>query len=248
MSIDAAVAVSGWLIVLCRVGACLSLLPGYSAGRIPVPVRIALAVFLSLLLAPLQDSALPLAATTSVLTLAHLIVTELLKGAALGLLLRVGFMALEFAAGCVSQLIGLQPMAGLAIDDREAGSPLGTLLSMTAIMLIFASGLHLKFIEALALSFASWPVTTDFDSRLVLRALVDHLGEASVVMLRIASPFIGLSIAMNLLLTVAGRMVPNVPTYFVVQPLVLLLGLVLLWGSAPDVVELVAHQLNEGMR
>src|SRR5690606_33065095 len=86
------------LIVFCRVGACFIVLPGISSQRIPMQLRLFISLAVALAITPfVNDLVRPAAAATSSDILA-MIVTETLAGLFLGYLVRIFFMALEFAA------------------------------------------------------------------------------------------------------------------------------------------------------
>ena len=86
MNDDASVAVLAAFVVFSRIGACLLLMPGFSSPRVPVQVRLYIAVAVSLALTPLQfDIVRPLLADGQPLHLLRLMGSEMFTGAAIGI-------------------------------------------------------------------------------------------------------------------------------------------------------------------
>ena len=95
MNDAASVSVLAAFVVFSRVGACLLLMPGFSSPRIPVQVRLFIAVAVALALTPLQIEAIrPIVADGQPMHLLRLMGSELFIGAAIGLFGRVFFTAL----------------------------------------------------------------------------------------------------------------------------------------------------------
>ena len=83
-------------VVFSRVGACLMLMPGFSSPRLPVQVRLFIAIALSLALTPLvSDELRRLLGDAAPLRFLRLVASELLIGATIGLMGRFFFIALE---------------------------------------------------------------------------------------------------------------------------------------------------------
>ena len=78
-----------------------------------------------------------------------MIIKETLVGAAIGLMARFFFLALQFAATAISNFIGLAGIPGVPLEEGDTGSPLATLVSSAAVMLVFAMGLHIELLTAI---------------------------------------------------------------------------------------------------
>ena len=111
-------AVIAAFLAFCRVGSCFMLMPGLSSARVPMQVRLFVAVAVTgALLATLWDAILPHVSREPAL-LAPLIVSEILTGAMLGLLARFYMMALQF----MGSAIALRPGDGMT-QRRRHGRP-----------------------------------------------------------------------------------------------------------------------------
>ena len=216
-------------VVFSRIGACLMIMPGFSSPRVPVQVRLFIAIAVSLALTPLQlDLVRPLIADGEPVTLLRLMGSELLVGSAIGLLGRVFFIALEFIGVGVAMSVGLSANIGAPIDDNEPLPALTTLLTLAATALMFLTDLHLEVFKALEASYTSLPITGGFAPQFVLGQLASKTNEAFLLGLRIGSPFLIFSLVINVTLGFIGRLVPGIQSFFLSAPFLLLGGLLLL--------------------
>ena len=79
-------AVLAAFVVFSRIGACLLVMPGFSSPRVPVQVRLFIALAVSLALTPLQFAAVrPLVDDGTPVRLLRVMGSELLVGGAIGL-------------------------------------------------------------------------------------------------------------------------------------------------------------------
>ena len=82
----------------CRIGGCFLFAPGFSSPRVPVHVRLFAAMGLTAALAPLiQQELLSVLSVTPREQQVYMIFGETLIGAAIGLMARFFFLALQFA-------------------------------------------------------------------------------------------------------------------------------------------------------
>ena len=100
-------------LAFCRIGGCLMLMPGFSSSRVPVHVRLFIAVAVTLALAPLLlpvlRAALPKIPPDAMIAL---LVSETVIGILIGVMGRLFFLALQFMATAAAMYIGLGTMPG----------------------------------------------------------------------------------------------------------------------------------------
>ncbi|MDX7950359.1 flagellar biosynthetic protein FliR [Lichenihabitans sp. Uapishka_5] len=226
-------------LIFCRVGACLLLMPGYSSSRIPIQVRLFVAVSLSLTLAPLSFDTLQ-GAIQSVTPLGLLRVfgSELLIGITIGLMGRFFFIALEAIGMAVAMSIGITQNLGVPINEDEPLPAVTTLITLSATLMIFLTDQHLEVLRAIAASYGSLPVSDGFTAQFALNQLGGKATLAFTLALRLGTPFLILALVMNFGIGLASRLVPNVQTFFLASPIVLMLGLVLLYLTMPTLLRL----------
>jgi hypothetical protein len=107
-------------LAFCRIGACFMLMPGLASIRVPMQVRLYIAVAVSAaLLAHLWDAIIP-HVNNDASRLFTLIGSEVLIGAMIGLVARFYLLAAQFIASAVAMVSGFNAMAGVAIDSVPA--------------------------------------------------------------------------------------------------------------------------------
>ncbi len=225
-------------VVFSRVGACLMLMPGFSSPRIPVQVRLFIALAVSLALTPMQaDELRPLAAGAPIAFL-RLMVSELLIGATIGLLGRFFFIALETIGMAISMAIGLSSNIGAPIDEGEPLPAVATLLTLAATAMLFITNQHFEIFKALAASYTALPPSDGFSSRFAMTQMADTAARAFTLALRVGSPFLIFSVILNLAVGLTNRLVPTVQIFFLATPFLALGGLLLLYAAIRPMLEL----------
>jgi flagellar biosynthetic protein FliR len=219
-------------VVFARVGGCLMLMPGFSSDRIPVQVRLFIAIALSLAVTPLvYDAVVKLVADGQPVTLLRVMVLEMMTGVTIGVMGRVFFVALETIGMAVSMSIGLSQNIGAPIDEDQPLPALTTLLTLGATALLFFTDLHLEILKAIAASYRMLPPGAGFSTQFALAQVSDKTAQAFMIALRLGSPFLIFSIVVNLAIGLTNRLVPAVQIFFISQPFLLLGGLLLLYFS-----------------
>ena len=214
-----------------RVGACLMVMPGLGGARVAMRARLALAFALAAALAPLVPAAaMPDAAPSLLLALGG----EMAVGGALGLLARAHYAALRFAGSVAAASIGFQPLGGVAVEGAEADGALTALLSLAALMVLFAADAHHLVMRALIDTFEAWPPGRGLAPRAGLTGVTDALVAAWRTALSLAAPFLVYGLVVQLSLGLVNKLAPAVPLYFVGLPLLIGGGLILLALAAPE--------------
>lgn len=239
----------GIFLIFCRVGGCLLIAPGFSSNRIPLHVRLFIALTTSLALAPvlLEKVRGEVTALVPAEMLAS-IGSELLTGLLIGLLGRVYFLALQTMLNAVAMALGLGGMPGAPIDESEPLPPISSFIMMTATAILFLSDLHWELYRGLVASYARLPMGEGFGVRLSLTQLVDQVGVAFVLALRISSPFILYSVIVNLAVGLTNKLTPQLPVYFLATPFVMVGGLLIMYFAANDYVLLFMDAFSTWLR
>jgi flagellar biosynthesis protein FliR len=217
-------------LAFCRIGGCLMLMPGFASSRVPVNVRLFIAIAVTLALSPLivppLQTSLPQLQTP---TMVALLISETIIGALIGVMGRMFFLALQFMAAAAAMYIGLGNSADAPIEDSEPLPAFATLITLTATLLFFLTDQHWEVLRALLASYVALPVTEPFAIDFSLAKLTDAASSAFLLALQISSPFIVYTIIVNLMVGIANKLVPQIPIYFISVPIVLAGGFLLLY-------------------
>ncbi|MGD9913163.1 MAG: flagellar biosynthetic protein FliR [Rhizobiaceae bacterium] len=245
MNVTLDTAVLAAFVAFCRVGGCFLMMPGLSSVRIPVMVRLFVAVAATFaLLLHMWDQIVP-AVDRRPAVLLPMIASELLIGVLIGLLTRVYILALQFIASAIAMMIGYGGMLGGAVEDSEPQAPLASIISFSALLLLFVFDFHHEIVRALVNSYKVAPVSGIFNVQTALVDLTDGLSEAFFIMLRLGSPFLAYAIIVNLAIGFINKLTPQIPVYFISLPFVLAGGLLIMYLAIPVMLGLIADGFVE---
>lgn len=218
-----------WVLVLLRTGAFFLGIPLFAGKLIPVRVRMAFGLILSLLVNPIVPADISLAKHFAGAIL--LAMNEVCVGLMLAMMVRMVFFAVELAGFLISYEIGL--MASNSVNPL-LGSTDATLTSLFyyfSLLIFFVAGVHLDVMRGFVLSFEILPI-----GEFLLRAnpmveYVREVGNVFVLGVLMAAPFIALNFIVNISFAVLGKAVPKMNVFITSFAVRIMAGLVLLVSS-----------------
>ncbi len=229
------------MLIFCRAGGMLTILPIFSAQTVPVAVRLALALMLGWLVFGLIPTvgAPPGNFILFVLAIAHEIVVGLLMGMAV----RLVFYALEMAGQIMATEIGLIMSSSLDPITQGSSSPVTMALSYLGAVIFFASGAHHAVLFAFVRSFELVPAAAgNFDPH-VVDLVVRESGKIFLVAVQMSAPLIAINFLVNFSLAILSRAAPSINAFVLSMPIQIIAGLALL-GTG---LGLTAHYLLSGL-
>ena len=218
-----------WVLVLLRTGAFFLGIPLFAGKLIPVRIRMAFGLMLSLLTSPYIPADLEL--STHYVGVIVLAMNEVCIGLLLAMMVRMVFFAVELAGYLISYEIGL--MASNSINPLlgSTDATLSSLFYYFSLVIFFIFGIHHEVIKAFTLSFELLPIGTFF---LQANPMVEYVTEVSnvfVLGVLMAAPFIALNFIVNISFAVLGKAVPKMNVFITSFSVRILAGLVLLVSS-----------------
>src|SRR3954451_10200163 len=130
-----------FMLVFARVGAMVMLLPGFGESNIPVRIKLAIALLLTLLILPLHRAAYQVD-MQSVAPLVVLMLHEIVIGVVLGATARVTLSALQVAGAVIAQQMGLGFVTLVGPTQGQQGVRVGNFLTILGVTLLFATDSH----------------------------------------------------------------------------------------------------------
>ena len=216
-----------FMLVVCRSGAAVMLLPALGESDPPVMVRAGIALAIAILLLPVVSPLLP-KEPASFIGLAGMVAGEILAGGLLGWLARLIALALAGAGQLISLMTGqssvLQPDPLLGAQSAVVGR----LFNLAAPVVILISGLYAMPLRALAASYGVLPAGAAWPSGDLAEVAVRAVSGSFDLALRLAAPFVLMSMLWQAGLGLLARLVPQIQVYFAALPGQLLGGLLLL--------------------
>jgi len=222
----------GFAMVLTRISAFFLVVPVFGWETIPMTIKVAAAVLLSIffsLTSPLAVSAEQASAVQAMLLLGG----EATYGLALGAIASVLFTSVKLSGRIVEDQMGLTMAEIIDPLTQEQSQPLATLLEMIFVVAFLAANGHHLLIKVIHHSYELFPpgkIPT-------MAALAGNMLEATsmilIVGLRLAAPILAAMLVLLVALAILARIVPEMDIFFISFPLRIVLGLVMLVVCVP---------------
>ena len=212
-----------FMLVFARVGAMVMLLPGLGESNIPVRIKLAIALVLTLVILPLHRQAYQID-MQSMVPLVVMMIHELIVGIVLGATARVTLSALQVGGSVIAQQMGLGFVTSVDPTQGQQGLLVGNFLTMLGITLLFATDSHYLVIAALNDSYAIFSPGEMIPSGDVAALATRAFSAAFRIGMQLSAPFLVFGLVFNIGLGVLARLMPQMQVYFVGVPLSILAG------------------------
>jgi flagellar biosynthetic protein FliR len=221
-----------YVLVFSRIGATISLLPGFGETYVSPRIRLLLALTITVLLTPVLIDVLP-KMPASPISLLLLIGGEMLIGLFIGLVARILVSALATGGAMLAFLTGLANALLFNPMLSGQGALPSIFLSVLGLLLIFVTDTHHLMLMALLDGYMMFkpgivPAFGDFADTLA-RLLADSFR----VGLQIAMPFIMFGIVFYTGMGLLARLMAQLPIFFVALPAQIMLGLFVMLVTFP---------------
>jgi flagellar biosynthesis protein FliR len=225
-------------LAFCRIGACFMLMPGLSSARVPVQVRLFVAVAATGgLLAFLWNSIFPFVDPRPQI-LVPMIVSELLVGGLIGAMTRLYMEALRFIGSAIAMLVGFGGSGGPAIEEPEPQAALAAIISFSALLMLFVFDFDHQIVRALVASYTVAPVNVFFNPQAALVDVTDTVSDTFFLVIRLGSPFVAYAILVNLTIGFVNKLTPQIPIYFISQPFIIAGGMIIFYFAVGTMLSL----------
>ncbi len=244
LSVDSA-RLAGWVAAFLwpfvRILALVGSAPVLGDPAVPRPLKVAIAVLLTVLLAPAVGPAagVPLVSPAG----GWILVQQVLIGVAMGFSMRLVFAAVQAAGEIVGLQMGLSFASFFDASTGGASTVVARLFYMLAALVFLTSDAHLLLVAALARSFELLPIADAPLSGGGWMLLVRSAGGIFASGLLLALPLVTALLTLNLALGILNRASPQFSIFSVGFPLTLLAGIALLGVLVPRLAAFLAPRL-----
>ena len=217
--------ITAFLLILLRVGIFINLFPVFGGRQLPLQFRAGFAVFMALLLTPtvnleIVENHIPM-----------IIVREIFIGIAMGLTVRFVFLAVNMAGTFISQTIGMS-IATTFNPEMGQSTLIAEAYGIMAMLIFFTMDAHHDLIFIFVKSFELLPVGQLKVEAMILQVLSMGTG-LFVLGLKIAAPVMVGILVTYLLSGFLYKVAPQMNIFFVIMPLNIFLGFLLIILSIP---------------
>jgi len=216
--------------IVVRVSAIATFAPGIGERAVPVRVRLAVVIALSIILTPMMSDKPALIVDTPA-DLVRIMSAEALCGLVLGFAVRTVVFILQIAGSITAQHLSLSQLFGAGVGfDNE--SPFATILIMGGIAAAAGAGLHFHLARAVLQAYDVLPIGQFPGAAEAAEWSSQRAGAAFMHALALASPFVLLGFTYSLALAASARAMPQLMAAFVGAPAITLAGLALFAATA----------------
>lgn len=231
------------LLIFLRIFSAFVSAPIFNNKAIPVLAKIFLAFVIAYIIFLVRDNS----AVKVELGLFWLFINsmkEIITGLLIGYSLNLVFYGFSFAGS----LIGFDMEISMAqvlnpLDETETNI-LGEAIYMFAILVFFLLNGHHYLIRALAYSFTIIPLGKYTVSKPIFDLLIKYSAGVFIVAVKISAPFLISFFLVNVAEGIIARVIPQMQVFFVVQPLKISLGFLLLITCTPLMIFAIKNLLK----
>lgn len=212
--------VFAWMLTVPRILGVFLVMPFLSSTILPGLVRNGIIMALSLIAIPMtveQSQNLPMDA----MIVLGVVIKEVALGFIMGFVFSIPFWGVSAAGYFIDMQRGTMSAEQFAAVITDQTSPLGNLLALLMVTLLFASGGFLMLYEVVLLSYQAWPIDTFFPT-FRLESSVVFLRQFDLLMYTaalLAGPIIAVMYLTEIGAAFIGRQVPQLNVFLLVMPI-----------------------------
>lgn len=228
---------------LMRISAMFVSMPVFSVHAVPARIRVILSGAISFIVMPL----LPPLPQIEMMSYTGIMigVQQVAIGLTTGFILQMVFAAVIFAGQGVAYGMGLGFASMVDPQNGQQVPVVAQIYMITTTLLFLSLDGHLLLIKLLVDSFTSLPIGQIFDLNDVW-SIIAWSGRIFSDGLVLSMPVIISLLLVNIIFGVASKSAPQLQIFSVGFPITLMLGILLIWVTLPDILELLPDFFNEG--
>lgn len=238
--------VFAFILTFVRIGTALTIMPGIGDSFTPQQIRLYIALGVSLVLAPLVAPMMPDPVPGGA-ALVILIIMEFIIGLFIGSVARVMMMALDTAGMVISMQSGLGNAQLFNPAFSSQGSLIGAFLSVTGVIVLFATNMHYLLFFGLIDSYQMFPIGSIPDTGSMANLMSWAVAESFKIGVQISAPFMIVGMIIYIGMGVLSRLMPQIQVFMVAMPVQILVSLMTLAIALSAVMLFWAHKFEDSM-
>ena len=196
-----------FVLVVFRIAGMMLYAPLFGSAKVPRRVRVMLALVLAVGMFASVTPPPHLPQTTWEAAVG--IGGELAFGLAMGMVMSFVFIAVQWAGEMIGQQMGLNLGAVFDPEYGQQGSIIGDLYFMLTLAVFLIAGGHRAMLQAVRASFQILPLLSVGMNASLLDLLVGLLQSATIFAIKLAAPMLVTMLAVDLILGLVGKTVPQ---------------------------------------
>ena len=222
-----------FMLIFFRIIAMLVVLPFIGSSAVPGWAKIGLAFFMSLIVYPLIIK-IQIIPHIPLPTVILAVVSQVLIGIIFGFLVLIIFTGVEVAGQLISVQVGFGMISLLnPMISNQQVSLISNLQNYLALVILIETSAFFFVIEGIYDSFKTIPLTFINFSPYIFKYLVNKAGDIFLIGINLSIPIILVAILLNIIIALMGRLAPQFNIFAVGFPLIIIVGLLMLYISVP---------------
>jgi len=218
--------IASFLWPLTRILGLIATAPLFGNISIPTNIKVCFGVALAIIIAP----SIPGVPGIEPFSLAGILilVQQLIIGAAMGLVVRIAFSAMEMAGEITGLTMGLGFATFFDPQSQGRSSAISQLLGLLTLLIYLAANLHLVLLSVLADSFISMPISALPIGAQPLQLFVGWGGRIFSAGIQLSLPIVAALLITNLALGILTRAAPQLNLFGIGFPITICVGFVMI--------------------
>lgn len=221
-----------FFLLLLRISAFVVSWPVFGAPNVPAPVKVLLALIISIIVFPVLPKS-SLSVNVESMELVWVAAREVFIGVSFGFLARTFFYSLNVAGQIISVSIGLSSAEVFDPSSGSRSSAIEQLYTALATLFFLSIGGHHLFLSGLVDSFRLVPISTDMLNAQAFAKMGDVVMHVTEIGIKLAGPVMVSIFFMNISMAVIGRAVPQINVLITSLPVNVLMGFIVMIVALP---------------
>ncbi|MCX6151039.1 MAG: flagellar biosynthetic protein FliR [Ignavibacteriales bacterium] len=230
------------ILVFLRVVPIFFVAPFFNSSSIPNTVKILFALIVSYIIF-FSIKGFTFDVNKGLLLLALYGAKEVVTGLIIGFSINFIFYGISFAGSLIGFDMGLSMASAFDPSMDMENNIIGQLLNLIAILIFLTINGHHYVIRALSYSFSMVPIGEITLSQSLLLLLVKYSAGVFILAVKIASPLMISFFLIHVAAGITARIIPQMQVFFVIQPLQIAIGFILLAAFSPVIVLVIKNIL-----
>ena len=231
--------------IAARMAGMIFTAPIFGSRNYPIPAKIGIVFFLTVLIFPSINSTLTLDVSTYY-DFAMILINELLIGIFLGFILTVYFNFIYFAGDMIDHKLGFSIVSVINPLDESQIPITSNVFYVFATLIFLQLNMHHELITALILSFSSIELGSFFNVVQSFPMLVEIVQQSFIIGFQIAAPFVITVLIADIVLGLLSKAMPGMNIFDLGMPFKIFFGLLIFIILMPYLYEIFSNILDYG--
>lgn len=211
---------------LTRILGFIAIAPPFGNNGVPVQVKLALGVFLAMIVAPMIDPIqdVDMLSITGIM----IVLQQFIIGLAMGFMVRIVFAGVEMAGEVAGLTMGLGFATFFDPQTRGRSSAISQFLVIITTLVFLSLNVHLVLFETIITSFKSIPISTSLSMGFSFQKLAIWGKEIFKIGLLISLPIVAALLITNIALGILTRAAPQLNIFGIGFPITIGVGFLML--------------------